>query len=149
MAPVQDVKVPALDLPEVGPRIDPFELVRHQDANPVLRVLRIEQRLSFKDSRVGREMDVMSVGRRGLLGTAWVTAKLCRASFAEGGAPSALRLLLRQVLERLQEKLAQVEKELTKIPGAPTTRDVFQLCRGFERAFSYTIEASLFSPAFR
>ena len=45
-----------------------------------------------------------------------------------------------QVLDKLQEKRALVERELTKIPGAPTTRDVFQLCRGFERAFAYTIE---------
>ena len=45
-----------------------------------------------------------------------------------------------QVLDKLQEKRALVERELTKIPGAPTTRDVFQLCRGFERAFAYTID---------
>ena len=45
-----------------------------------------------------------------------------------------------QVLERLQEKRSQVQKELSGIPAAPSGRDVFQLCRGFERAFAYTIE---------
>ena len=48
-----------------------------------------------------------------------------------------------QVLERLQDKKLQVQNELSKIPGAPSTRDVFQLCRGFERAFAHTIEVKL------
>ncbi len=45
-----------------------------------------------------------------------------------------------QLLDKLEDKKLQVERELTKIPSAPSNRDVFQLCRGFERAFTYTIE---------
>lgn len=45
-----------------------------------------------------------------------------------------------QILEKLQEKKAEVEHELAQIPAAPSGRDVFQLCRGFERAFAYIIE---------
>lgn len=53
-----------------------------------------------------------------------------------------------QVLDKLEDKRTQVERELAKIPGAPSNRDVFQLCRGFERAFTYTIEvAFLLIPA--
>lgn len=46
-----------------------------------------------------------------------------------------------QVLQRLQQKRISLDKELSKIPGAPTSgKDVFHLCRGFERAFSFTVE---------
>ncbi len=46
-----------------------------------------------------------------------------------------------QVLNRLQQKRAALEKELAKIPSAPTSsKDVFHLCRGFERAFVHTVE---------
>lgn len=48
-----------------------------------------------------------------------------------------------QLLARLSEKRAAVEKEFNKIPAAPkAARDVFQLCRGFERAFAQTLEVS-------
>lgn len=36
-----------------------------------------------------------------------------------------------------------MEKELSRVPGAPkNSKDVFTLCRGFERAFSYTVDVS-------
>lgn len=48
-----------------------------------------------------------------------------------------------QLLARLSDKRAAVEKEFNKIPAAPkAARDVFQLCRGFERAFAQTLEVS-------
>ena len=48
-----------------------------------------------------------------------------------------------QLLARLSEKRAAVEKEFTKIPAPPkASKDVFQLCRGFERAFAQTLEVS-------
>ncbi|KAK9826828.1 hypothetical protein WJX81_004888 [Elliptochloris bilobata] len=50
---------------------------------------------------------------------------------------------LGELLQRLQRKRAAVEKELSRVPGAPkNSKDVFQLCRGFERAFSYTIDST-------
>jgi hypothetical protein len=46
-----------------------------------------------------------------------------------------------QVLQRLQAKRAALEKELGKLPGAPSSaKDIFHLCRGFERVFCYTVE---------
>ena len=48
-----------------------------------------------------------------------------------------------QLLTRLSDKRAAVEKEFNKIPAAPkAARDIFQLCRGFERAFAQTLEVS-------
>ncbi|BDA43116.1 Dynamin-2B [Coccomyxa sp. Obi] len=48
-----------------------------------------------------------------------------------------------EVLNRLQQKRAALEKELAKIPSAPTSsKDVFHLCRGFERAFVHTVETT-------
>ena len=48
-----------------------------------------------------------------------------------------------QLLARLSDKRAAVEKEFNKIPAAPkAARDIFQLCRGFERAFAQTLEVS-------
>lgn len=48
-----------------------------------------------------------------------------------------------QLLTRLSDKRAAVEKEFNKIPAAPkVARDIFQLCRGFERAFAQTLEVS-------
>lgn len=53
-------------------------------------------------------------------------------------------LLASQLLARLQRKRAAVEKELSRVPGAPkNSKDVFQLCRGFERAFSFTVDVRL------
>jgi hypothetical protein len=50
-------------------------------------------------------------------------------------------MYLLQVLQRLQQKRAALEKELAKLPSAPTSsKDVFHLCRGFERAFTHTVE---------
>ena len=55
-------------------------------------------------------------------------------------------LLASQLLARLQRKRAAVEKELSRVPGAPkNSKDVFQLCRGFERAFSFTVDVRLFA----
>ena len=52
-----------------------------------------------------------------------------------------------QLLSRLAEKRAAVEKEFAKIPAPPkAAKDIFQLCRGFERAFAHTLEASLCDP---
>lgn len=54
------------------------------------------------------------------------------------------------MLQRLQRKRAAVEKEVSRVPGAPkTSKDVFQLCRGFERAFSYTVDVSCLPPTSR
>ena len=48
-----------------------------------------------------------------------------------------------QLLTRLSDKRAAVEKEFNKIPAPPkAARDIFQLCRGFERAFAQTLEVS-------
>ena len=62
-------------------------------------------------------------------------------------AHQKLRARLLQVLQRLQAKRASLEKELAKLPGAPSSaKDIFHLCRGFERVFCYTVEVHL-SPA--
>ena len=50
-------------------------------------------------------------------------------------------LLCMQLLQRLQQKRTALEKELGKVPGAPSSKkDVFHLCRGFERAFTHLLE---------
>ncbi|KAL3150906.1 hypothetical protein ABBQ32_000657 [Trebouxia sp. C0010 RCD-2024] len=55
-----------------------------------------------------------------------------------------------ELLARLSEKRAAVEKEFNKIPAAPkAARDVFQLCRGFERAFAQTLETVGYSAMIR
>lgn len=42
-----------------------------------------------------------------------------------------------QVIERLTERRIAVEKAVTTLGEAPSgLRDVFELCRGFERAFT-------------
>lgn len=47
------------------------------------------------------------------------------------------------MLERLRVKRNQVETELSLLPSAPkSTKDVFSLCRGFERAFTLTVDVS-------
>ncbi|KAK9815384.1 hypothetical protein WJX72_002710 [[Myrmecia] bisecta] len=57
---------------------------------------------------------------------------------------------LSELLERLQGKRQAVAKELARLPEAPkAAKDVFQLCRGFERAFSYTIESVDYSSLIR
>ena len=49
-----------------------------------------------------------------------------------------------QLLGRLQEKCLATEKELNAMPAAPkAAKDIFQLCRGFERAFLTTIDVSI------
>ena len=59
------------------------------------------------------------------------------------GAREVTLSLDSQLLQRLQRKRAAVEKELSRVPGAPkNSKDVFTLCRGFERAFSYTVDVS-------
>ena len=46
-----------------------------------------------------------------------------------------------QLLQRLQQKRTALEKELGSMPGAPSSKkDVFHLCRGFERAFTHLLE---------
>ena len=50
-----------------------------------------------------------------------------------------------QLFSRLSEKRIAVEKEFSKIPAPPkASKDVFQLCRGFERAFAQTLEVSVY-----
>jgi len=50
-----------------------------------------------------------------------------------------------QLFTRLSEKRIAVEKEFSKIPAPPkASKDVFQLCRGFERAFAQTLEVSVY-----
>ena len=57
--------------------------------------------------------------------------------------------LLLQLLGRLQEKCLATEKELNTMPAAPkAAKDIFQLCRGFERAFSTTIDVSIWLTRF-
>ena len=51
-------------------------------------------------------------------------------------------LCVAQLLPRLQDRQALVQKECNKLPAAPKGKDIFQLCRGFERAFSHTVEVS-------
>lgn len=49
--------------------------------------------------------------------------------------------MLLQLLQKLQQKRTALEKELSKVPGAPSSKkDVFHLCRGFERAFTHLLE---------
>lgn len=54
-----------------------------------------------------------------------------------------------QLLQKLQQKRSALEKELGKVPGAPhSKKDVFHLCRGFERAFSHLLEVAFLTHAF-
>ena len=55
-----------------------------------------------------------------------------------------------QLLGRLQEKCLATEKELNAMPAAPkAAKDFFQLCRCFERAFSTTIDVSIWPTYYR
>ena len=47
-----------------------------------------------------------------------------------------------QLLTRLQDRKAAVEKECARLPAAPKGKDIFHLCRGFERAFSHVVEVT-------
>jgi hypothetical protein len=48
-----------------------------------------------------------------------------------------------QVIERLTERRIVVEKAVSTLGEAPTgLRDVFELCRGFEKAFSNIVNVS-------
>ena len=51
-----------------------------------------------------------------------------------------------QLLTRLQDRKAAVEKECNRLPPAPKGKDMFHLCRGFERAFSHVVEVCCISP---
>jgi len=49
-----------------------------------------------------------------------------------------------QVIERLTERRIVVEKAVSTLGEAPTgLRDVFELCRGFEKAFSNIVNVSV------
>jgi dynamin GTPase len=49
-----------------------------------------------------------------------------------------------QVIERLTERRIAVEKAVTTLGEAPSgLRDVFELCRGFERAFTNLVNVSV------
>lgn len=51
--------------------------------------------------------------------------------------------VLVQVIERLTERRIVVEKAVSTLGEAPTgLRDVFELCRGFEKAFSNIVNVS-------
>ena len=52
----------------------------------------------------------------------------------------ALTLLCAQLLTRLQDRKVAVERECARLPAAPKGKDIFHLCRGFERAFSHVVE---------
>lgn len=55
-------------------------------------------------------------------------------------------IMFLQLLQKLQQKRIALEKDLSKVPGAPTSKkDVFHLCRGFERAFTHLLEVHLSS----
>ncbi|DBA91528.1 hypothetical protein WJX77_008361 [Trebouxia sp. C0004] len=57
---------------------------------------------------------------------------------------------LTELFSRLSEKRIAVEKEFSKIPAPPkASKDVFQLCRGFERAFAQTLETVGYSAMIR
>ena len=48
------------------------------------------------------------------------------------------------MLDRLRVKRTQVETDLSLLPSAPkSTKDVFSLCRGFERAFTRTVDVRM------
>ncbi|KIY94289.1 hypothetical protein MNEG_13674 [Monoraphidium neglectum] len=50
---------------------------------------------------------------------------------------------LTQIIERLTERRISVEKAVTTLGEAPSgLRDVFELCRGFERAFTNIVNES-------
>lgn len=58
----------------------------------------------------------------------------------------AAALLYVQVIERLTERRIVVEKAVSTLGEAPTgLRDVFELCRGFEKAFSNIVNVSVLS----
>ncbi|KAK9789380.1 hypothetical protein WJX73_005043 [Symbiochloris irregularis] len=56
---------------------------------------------------------------------------------------------LQELLPRLQDRRSMVEKEAKKLPDAPRGKDIFQLCRGFERAFAHIVESSDYSGLIR
>ena len=48
-----------------------------------------------------------------------------------------------QVIERLTEKRTHLEKAVNQLGEAPSgLRDVFELCRGFERAYGNLVQVS-------
>jgi len=52
-------------------------------------------------------------------------------------------LAMLQVIERLTERRIVVEKAVSTLGEAPQgLRDVFELCRGFEKAFSNVVNVS-------
>lgn len=54
------------------------------------------------------------------------------------------RLYCTQVIERLTERRIVVEKAVSTLGEAPQgLRDVFELCRGFEKAFSNIVNVSM------
>lgn len=54
------------------------------------------------------------------------------------------------MLDRLRLRRVAVERELDALPAAPkSTRDVFALCRGFERAFTLTIDSTEYAAHIR
>lgn len=52
-----------------------------------------------------------------------------------------------QLLTRLQDRKVAVEKECNRLPPAPKGKDMFHLCRGFERAFSHIVEVGAYCTA--
>ena len=54
------------------------------------------------------------------------------------------------MLDRLRLRRQAVETELSLLPSAPkSTKDIFQLCRGFERAFSLTVDSTEYAAHIR
>lgn len=59
-------------------------------------------------------------------------------------------LLRVQVIERLTERRIVVEKAVSTLGEAPTgLRDVFELCRGFEKAFSNIVNVGYHEQWYR
>ncbi|KAK9848926.1 hypothetical protein WJX84_004599 [Apatococcus fuscideae] len=55
-----------------------------------------------------------------------------------------------EILQKLISKKKGVEKEFAKLPAPPkSTKDVFSLCRGFERAFAHTVDSVDYSAFIR
>lgn len=64
--------------------------------------------------------------------------------------PTTTKMKIKKILDRLRLRRQAVETELSLLPSAPkSTKDIFQLCRGFERAFSLTVDSTEYAAHIR
>ncbi|KAK9864494.1 hypothetical protein WJX84_006528, partial [Apatococcus fuscideae] len=55
-----------------------------------------------------------------------------------------------EILQKLISRKKNVERDLDKLPAPPkSTKDIFSLCRGFERAFAHTVDSVDYSAFIR